>query len=109
MNDKISAPRHTTELITTHAERRAMEAHEHAQRRRLELAEQRSDRNPPDVRIRTWEKVHALRLPSDPRHPVLRVIATGTGLTLAQVREEQGARQAQRTARSPDPEPISKG
>jgi hypothetical protein len=39
-------------------------------------------------------------LPGDPAHPVLSVIAVGTGLTLAQVREEQVARAAQRSART---------
>jgi hypothetical protein len=99
MNEaKNSALRPATELIRTHAERLALEEHERAQQRRLELAEQRSDLNPPEVRIRAWERVHALRLPGDPRHPVLGVIALGTGLTLAQVREEQRARAAQRAA-----------
>lgn len=102
---KSSPPRPATELIRTHAERLALEEHERAQQRRLELAEQRSDLNPPGVRIRAWEKVHALRLPGDPRHPVLAVIATGTGLTLAQVREEQQAHATQRSTRPSAPEP----
>ena len=109
MTGKTSAPRHTPELITTHAERRALEAYEREQKRRLELAEQASDLSSPDVRIRAWERVHALRLPSDPGHPLLLVIAAGTRLTLAQVREEQQARLAQRTARSQGPEPAAKG
>jgi len=104
MSDKISAPRPTTELIRTHAERMALEAEERLQQRRLALAEQRSAANPPDVRVRAWEKVHALRLPGDARHPVLEVIAHGTGLTLEQVREEQRARVAQRAMQTPDKE-----
>ncbi len=76
----------------TYAERAAREAGERAEKRRLELAEQRSADNPPGVRIRVWETVHALRLPRDPEHPILFVIATGTGLTVAQVREEQRTR-----------------
>jgi len=100
MSEKISAPRPTTELIRTHAERMAHEAEERLQRRRLALAEQRSAANPPDVRIRAWEKVHALRLPGDARHPVLEVIAHGTGLTLEEVRQEQRARVAQRATPS---------
>jgi hypothetical protein len=39
-----------------------------------------------------------LRLPSGSAHPILEVIASGTRLTLAQVQEEQRARQAERTA-----------
>ena len=109
MTEKISASPSTTEPIRTHAERLAFEELERAQRRRLELAEQRSDLNPPDVRIRAWEKVHALRLPGDPSHPVLDVIAIATGLTLAQVQDEQRARGALRTARTLQQEPGSNG
>jgi len=96
----IAPRRTTTELIKTHAERLALEEHERAQKKRLELEEQRSDVNPPDVRIRTWEKVHGLRMPSDPMHPILDVIAVGTRLTLAQVQEEQRTRAAERAARA---------
>jgi hypothetical protein len=108
MNEtKISSHRPATELITTHAERLALAEQERAQKRRLELAEQRSEQNPPVVRIRAWEKVHGLRLPNDPMHPVLDVIVTGTGLTLAEVREEQRMRAKQRAARTQEPEPGS--
>jgi hypothetical protein len=103
MTDKLSASRHTVELIRTHAERLALEEQERAHRRRLELAEQRSDLNPPEVRIRAWERLHALRLPGDPSHPVLDVIAIATGLTLTQVQEEQRARGAPQTARALQP------
>jgi hypothetical protein len=90
-------PKPGGELYRTHAELMAQEAEKRLELRRLALAEQSSAENPPDVRVRAWEKVHALRLPSDARHPVLQVIAHGTGLTLEQVREEQQAR----AARSP--------
>jgi hypothetical protein len=100
---KTSAPHPATEFIRTHAERLALEERERAHRRRLELAEQRSDLNPPDVRIRAWEKLHALSLPRDPGHPVLGVIAISTGLTLSQVQAEQSARVAQRMARGREP------
>lgn len=106
MNDtKFSTRRPATELITTHAERLALAEQERAQKRRLELAEQRSEQNPPGVRIRAWEKVHGLRMPHDPMHPVLDVIVTGTGLTLDEVREEQRTRAKQRAERAADPEP----
>jgi hypothetical protein len=87
----------TGDLIKNPAERLAQEENERSERRRQELAEQRSDSNPPDVRIRMWEKVHQLRLPSDPAHPILDVIAVSTRLTIAEVREEQRTR-AGRTA-----------
>jgi hypothetical protein len=60
------------------AERLAREEHERSEKRRQDLAEQRSNLNSPEVRIRTWERVHQLRMPSDPAHPILDVIAVGT-------------------------------
>jgi hypothetical protein len=106
MNDsKFSSRRPVTELISTYAERLALAEQERAQKRRLELAEQRSENNPPVVRIRAWEKVHGLRMPHDPMHPILDVIVTGTGLTLAEVREEQRVRAAERAARAQPPKP----
>ena len=84
----------TVDLIKTAAERLAHEELERAEKRRRELAEQCSELNPPEVRIRTWEKVHQLRLPADPSHPILDVIAISTRLTLADVREEQRMRAA---------------
>src|SRR2546430_17314572 len=90
------APRRTTsELIKTHAERLALEEHERAQQKRLELEEQRSDENPPDVRIRPWEKVHRLRMPSDAMHTILDVIAGRSRLTLPQAQGEHRRRVAE--------------
>jgi hypothetical protein len=79
------------------AERLAREEFERSEKRRQELAEQRSDLNPPEIRIRTWERIHQLRMPSDPSHPILDVIAVSTRLTLEEVREEQRTRAARRT------------
>jgi hypothetical protein len=90
----------TSELIRTHAERLALEEVERAERKRLDLAEQRSDLNSADVRIRVWEKLHGLRLPSDPTHPILDVIAISTRLTVAEVQEVQRKHAAQRAARA---------
>jgi hypothetical protein len=84
------------ELIAAHRARRAVEEDERAQHRRAQLAEQRSDSHPPDVRIRLWEKLHGLRLPKDSNHPILDVIAIGTRLTLAEVQAEQRARETVR-------------
>ena len=85
---------HTGDLVSSLGERLAREESERAEKRRQELAEQRSDLNPPAVRIRAWEKIHQLRLPSDPVHPILDVIAVSTRLTLAEVQEEQRMRAA---------------
>jgi hypothetical protein len=76
------------------AERVALEERERAEKRRLELAEQRSDLNPPELRIRTWERLHGLRLPADPEHPIVDVIAVSTRLTIDEVRHEQQMRAA---------------
>jgi len=95
----MTLPR-TSDLVKTPAERLAHEEYERAEKRRQELAEQRSDLNTPEIRIRTWEKVHQLRLPSDPAHPILDVIAVSTRLTLEQVREEQRSRAAQAVNRN---------
>ena len=78
----------------TPAERLAQVELERAEKRRIDLAEQSRDINSPEARIRIWERIHALRMPSDPAHPVLEVIALSTRLTLEEVREEQRSRAA---------------
>ena len=85
-------PHTVVEIIKTNAERLLREQQERAEKRRLELAEQRSDLNPPEVRIRTWERIHGLRLPSDPEHPIVDVIAVSTRLTIEEVQKEQQLR-----------------
>ena len=92
---------HTADLVRTAAERLAHEESERAEKRRHELAEQRSTLNAPDVRIRTWERVHQLRLPADPTHPILEVVAISTRLTLAEVLEEQRVRAARAANKTP--------
>jgi hypothetical protein len=93
-----TAPRPTaSDIVKDHRERLALEEREKADRRRLELAEQRSEQNSPEMRIRAWEKLHELRLPTDAEHPILDVIAVATRLTLEQVQEEQRARAARRS------------
>jgi hypothetical protein len=86
------------EPLKDYRTRLAIEERERAERRRIELAEQSSNLNPPDVRIRTWEKLHGLRMPTDAMHPILDIIAIGTRLTLEDVLEEQRARSAKATA-----------
>jgi hypothetical protein len=65
---------------------------EQQERRQLDLAEQSSALNTPDARIRIWERLHEVRMPRDPAHSLMKVIASGTGLTLDQVHEEQRQR-----------------
>jgi hypothetical protein len=65
-----------------------------SERRQQALTEQASTLNTPQARIRIWEQLHAIALPRDTAHRLIGVIAAHTGLTVAQVREEQVQRAA---------------
>src|ERR1700691_950351 len=65
---------------------------EAAERRRLDLAEQSSRLKTAEERIRIWERIHEVTLPRDPAHRLVEIIATNTGLTDADVRDEQQRR-----------------
>jgi hypothetical protein len=67
---------------------------EAAERRERALSDQRSPLHSPEVRVRTWEQLHQVRLPKDPKHAILRTIAKQTALTLAEVLEVQRQRVA---------------
>jgi hypothetical protein len=82
------------ELATDYRARAAAMDYEARERRRSAIAEQTAVQNTPEQRIRIWERLHELNLPKKTVHPLLRVIASDTGLTLEQVREEQGRRVA---------------
>jgi hypothetical protein len=84
------------ELVFDHRQRRALEESERAEQKRASLAEQCSPLNSADLRIRAWEKVHQLRMPSDPSHPVLVAIAIATQLTMDDVLNELRQRSARR-------------
>lgn len=85
-----------SDIIRDHRARMAIEADARMEKRRAEQAEQCASSNTPETRIRAWEKVHGLRLPSNAAHPIVAVIATETHLTVAEVQQEQHARQAAR-------------
>lgn len=74
--------------------RKAMEQaeQERAALRQRELDAQSSPMNDPQVRIMTWERLHALVLPRTPGHVLVQVIARQTRLTIGQVHEEQKRR-----------------
>ena len=55
--------------------RRALEERERAELKRVDFEMQCSPLNSADLRIRAWENVHRLSMPSDPNHPVLVAIA----------------------------------
>ena len=72
---------------------------ENAARRKLDLAAQSSRLNSAEERIRIWERLHEVNLPRDPAHRLVEIIAANTGLTDADVHEEQRRRAAAREAR----------
>lgn len=71
---------------------------EAAERRRLDLAEQSSRLKTAEERIRIWERIHEVTLPRDSAHRLVEIIAANTGLSDAEVREEQLRRAALRAA-----------
>ena len=71
------------------AERAAREA---AERREQALVDQRSPDNTNEARVRIWERLHQVRLPRDPAHTILALIARQTGMKLADVQEVQRQR-----------------
>ena len=73
------------------AERAAREA---AERREQALVDQRSPENSNDARVRIWERLHQVRLPKDPAHAILAIIAKQTGMKLVDVQEVQRQRAA---------------
>ncbi len=86
------------DLLLDFRQRRALEERERAELKRADQAQQRSAVNSADLRIRAWEKVHQLRMPSDPQHPVLDAISVATQLTLAEIQNEQRLRSARRAS-----------
>jgi hypothetical protein len=80
------------EILTDYRTRLAVEEEARAQKRRHDLAEQCSGANAPETRIRTWERLHGLRMPLDPTHPILDIIAINTRLRSCDVHAVQAAR-----------------
>jgi hypothetical protein len=80
--------------VSVEESRKAMERaeQERAASRLRDLAAQASPHNDPQMRITIWERRHALSLPRSPDHPLIRLIARQTGLTVSQLRDEQGRR-----------------
>ena len=94
-------PLHDSSLALTSsaAERRAAALRaeeERAMERRIALDSQAAPQTAPQERIRIWERLHALRLPVSTSHPLLRLIAQQTGLSLHDIAEEQRRRLAER-------------
>lgn len=68
------------------------EQQEALERRSQALIDQSSPDSSPAVRVRVWERLHQVRLPSDPEHTVLLIVAQQTGLSLGEVLEVQRQR-----------------
>lgn len=90
--------RHLTamEVLTDHRARLAVEEEERLTERSRQFEELRTELNSVSVRIRAWEKMHGLRLPTNPAHPILDVIASVTGIPVTALREEQQTRRSKR-------------
>jgi hypothetical protein len=67
---------------------------ERAELRASELASQTSPVRAAEERIRIWERLHGLHLPSTSAHALVRVVATQTHLTVGEVQAEQRRRSA---------------
>lgn len=60
--------------------------------RKLELEQLASATRTPAERIDSWERMYELRLPDSLQHPLVRVVAAATALTMDEIRAEQLAR-----------------
>ena len=89
----------TMQVIVDPSERLALEEQERERVRAQHYEELRSEHNSIAVRVRAWEKLHGLRLPTGSAHPVLRVISAATGIPVAAIRDEQQARRDARLGR----------
>jgi hypothetical protein len=87
------------DAIADHRERRKLEEKERDWQRTQQFEELRSEFNSTAVRVRAWEKLHGLRLPTSSNHRALHVISAATGIPVASLRDEQHARREARTAR----------
>ena len=72
--------------------RRAEIEFEARERRRQELEQQVAVHRTPEQRIQIWERLHELSLPKKPNHPLIRIIALDTELTIEDIRDEQRRR-----------------
>jgi len=88
----IDAPVIQNDGLLDYRAQQELEARELAQRREQALLDQRSSQHSAAMRVHLWEKLHQLRLPRDPVHPILRRVAEQTALTLAEVQAVQRAR-----------------
>lgn len=83
-----------TELVRDHRARMELARLEARQQRENDLKAQRSLENSSAARIAIWERLHQVRMPSDPHHQILLLIAQQTQLQLGDILDVQRARAA---------------
>lgn len=95
MNSDIPMSRALNALASTAKERRAaydLQEEEREAERKKKLASQVSELHSPHERICFWEDFHRVHLPLQPGHPLVRVIAAQTELSVQQIEVEQERR-----------------
>lgn len=80
------------ETVAEHRVRVSLQQSDRAERRERECLEQRSPELTPLQRLRLWERLHQLRIPSVLRGTLATVIAGDTGLSIEQLNEAMLAR-----------------
>jgi hypothetical protein len=89
------------DIMRDHRARVAIEEETRIAKRHAAQAEQCETSTAPEARIRAWEKLHELRLPSDAAHPIVTIIALATHLTMAEVWQVQQTRDTVRRSERP--------
>ncbi len=90
-----SFPDPSQTLLPSAVERRAavrLANERKASERRSELDSLTAPTLSPHERIIAWERIHALTLPRSTDHPLARIIASRTGLTVEDITAEQSRR-----------------
>ncbi|RYG68899.1 hypothetical protein EON77_15120 [bacterium] len=82
------------EPMLDYRERLERDRRDAEERRERQRNDQRSTDRSPEQRVGSWERLHGLRLPNDPAHPILQVVARQTGLTVDSIRTVQSERAA---------------
>lgn len=82
----------TYDPMKDHRARLELARLEARQRRDGQIKEQSSPANTPASRVAIWERLHQVRMPSDPQHQILLLIAQQTQLAMDDILEVQRAR-----------------
>lgn len=82
----------STDLVRDHRARMELARLEARELREKDLKAQRSSDNSPAVRVAIWERLHQVRMPADPGHQILLLIAQQTALDLRDVHDVQRER-----------------